>query len=238
MDRAAFQFMVAAVLPYPAVVVFVAASLYRLVLWKRLPQPVTMTLFPTGGSGIGPLAREAFFLPSLYRGDRFLWTLAWSFHVTLALALIGHARIATGLLDRALGIAGVGSGAVAALSSLIGGASGFVLLVALAGFLGRRLLVRRVREISTAPDFVALLLLAAVITSGNLMRWFGGPDELVEARAWFASLRSFAPLVPRNAGLLVHVFCAEVLLVYVGFSKLMHFGGFFLTFSLTKRTDP
>jgi hypothetical protein len=66
---------------------------------------------------IGPLAREAFFLLSPYRGDRFLWTLAWSSHDTLVLVLIGHARIATGLLDRALGSVGMGPGAVAAMMS-------------------------------------------------------------------------------------------------------------------------
>ena len=238
MARTAFQFMVTAVLPYLTVGVFVAAALYRLVLWRRLPQPGTMTLFPTDGSGVVPLAKEALFFPSLFRGDRFLWSLAWTFHVTLVLTLIGHSRIVTTLLDRVLGVAGVGPTVVAAMSSLLGGAAGIILLVALAGLLGRRLLVPRVREISTAPDFVALLLLTAVVASGNLMRWTAGPDELAAARTWLTSLLSFAPTAPRSAGLVLHAFCAELLLAYIAFSKLMHFGGFFLTFSLTKRTTP
>lgn len=238
MTQVAFQFLVTTVLPYLTVVVFVAAVIYRLVLWQRLPQPGTMTLFPTDGPGVVPLAKEALFFPSLYRGDRFLWSLAWMFHVTLALALIGHSRILTARLDRVLGAFGVGPTGVATMSSLIGGAAGIILLVALAGFLGRRLLVPRVREVSTGPDFVALLLLTAVVTSGNLMRWTGGPDQLAAARAWLTSLLSFAPMAPGNPGLVLHAFCAELLLVYIAFSKLMHFGGFFLTFSLTKRTAP
>jgi nitrate reductase gamma subunit len=238
MPQAAIEYVVAAVLPYLAVAVFLAGALYRLITWKRLPQPGTMTLFPTSGSGVAPLAKEALFFPSLFRGDRFLWSLAWVFHVTLALAFIGHLRIVTALFDGALGLVGVGPSAVGTMSTFVGGAAGIALLVALVGFLARRLFVRRVREISTTPDFAALLLLTAVITSGNLMRWIGGADELVVARAWFASLLSFAPVAPRSTQLLLHAFCAELLILHIAFSKLMHFGGIFLTFSLTKRTDP
>jgi nitrate reductase gamma subunit len=237
MPQAVFQYLVSAVLPYFAVAVFLVGALYRLVLWKRLPQPGTMTLFPSKGSGVAPLAKEALFFPSLFRGDRFLWSLAWIFHLTLALAFVGHLRIVTLLLDRALTSIGVGPTATGAMSTFVGGAAGIVLLVALVGFLGRRLFLPRVREISTAPDFAALLLLTAVITSGNLMRW-GGADAITEARAWVASLLSFAPTTPRGAGLLLHAFSAEVLILYIAFSKLMHFGGIFLTFSLTKRTAP
>jgi nitrate reductase gamma subunit len=238
MLQAAFQFLAAAVLPYFAVVFFIAGVLYRLAVWKRVPQPGMMTLYPTGGSGVAPLTKEALFFPSLYRGDRFLWALAWAFHVTLAIALLGHLRIVGAEVDRALSVVGVGPAPVGAMSTVVGGAAGIVLLVALCGLFGRRLLVRRVREISTAPDFMALLLLTAVVTSGNLIRWTGAADELTQARAWFASLFSLAPIVPRGSGVLLHAFCAELLLLYIAFSKLMHFGGFFFTFSLTKRTNP
>jgi nitrate reductase gamma subunit len=238
MPQQAFPFLVAAVLPYLAIVVFLAGVTYRLALWKRLPQPGAMTLFPTRGSGVIPLAKEALLFPSLYRGDRFLWTVAWLFHAALAFAFVGHLRVLTGLLDRTMGGLGMGPATVGALSTIAGGTAGILLLLALAGFLARRLVVRRVREVSTTPDFLALLLLAAVVTSGNLMRWTGSADHLGEARAWLHSLLSFAPVVPRGGGLLLHAFCAELLLLYVAFSKLMHFGGFFLTFSLTKRTAP
>lgn len=238
MHQAGLPFLVAAVLPYLAAVGFLVGVLYRLAVWRRLPQPGTMTLFPTQGSGPLPLAGEALLFPSLYRGDRLLWTLAWLFHVTLALAFLGHLRIVTALIDRALGRFGVGPAAVGAVSTFAGGVAGIFLLIALAGFLVRRLVVRRVREISTAPDFAALLLLTGVIASGNLMRWSGPPEVLLQARVWFASLLSLAPIVPHSASLLLHAFLAELLLLYIAFSKLMHFGGFFLTFSLTKRTDP
>lgn len=238
MSQPAFQFLVAAVLPYLAVAVFLAGVGYRLATWKRLPQPGTMTLFPTEGSGAVSLAKESLLFPSLYRGDRFLWALAWIFHVTLAIAFAGHLRVVTALFDSAMGGMGISPAAVAKVSTVAGGAAGILLLVGIVGFLARRLVVRRVREISAVPDFLALLLLTAVLTSGNLMRWSGSADYVLEARTWLQSLISFAPVLPRSASLLLHAFCAELLLFYIAFSKLMHFGGFFLTFSLTKRTAP
>jgi len=238
MASTGFQFIVATILPYLAVIAFLAGVTYRLITWQRLPQPGTMTLFPTNGSGFVPLAKEALLFPGLHRGDRLLWSLAWVFHMTLAIAFVGHLRIVTGLGDRALGSVGLGPGAVGMISTVAGGAAGLILLLALAGFIARRLLVRRVREISSVPDFAALLLLTAVITSVNLMRWAGSPVELAEARAWVGSLFALSPAIPTGSVLLLHAFFAELLILYVAFSKLMHFGGFFLTFSLPKRTNP
>jgi nitrate reductase gamma subunit len=232
------QVVVAAVLPYLAATAFVAGVAYRLITWQRLPQPGPMTLFPTRGAGFGQLAKEALLFPSLHRGDRLLWSLAWAFHVTLAIAFVGHLRIVTGLLDRALGGVGLGPGAVVRLSTVAGCTAGLVLLLTMAGLIVRRVLVRRVREISTVPDFAALMLLTAVITSGNLMRWAGSPSQLSEARAWVESLLSLSPMVPTSSTILLHVFFAELLILYIGFSKLMHFGGFFLSFAMTKRTNP
>jgi len=235
---AAIPILIGAILPYVALIGFVAGVVYRLVSWQRLPQPAPMTLYPTQGSGLGPLLREALLLPSLRRGDGSLWKLAWVFHATLAIAFVGHLRVVTQIGDRALAGLGAGPGAIAVLSAGLGGAAGIVLLIAIAGFIARRLLVQRVREISSAPDFAGLLLLTAVIASGNLMRWLGSPSELSLARAWVGSLLTLSPHAPRSVLLLVHAFFAELLILYVACSKLMHFGGFFFTFSLTKRTDP
>jgi nitrate reductase gamma subunit len=238
MTSTGLQLIVAAVFPYFAVTAFLAGVTHRLIAWQRLPQPGPMTLFPTNGSGFVSLAKEALLFPSLHRGDRFLWSLAWIFHMALAIAFVGHLRIVTSLGDRALGSAGIGPGAVGIISTVAGCAAGLTLLFAIAGFIVRRLLVRRVRETSTVPDFVALLLLTAVITSGNLMRWAGSPSELSEARAWVGSLFALSPVIPTGSLLLLHAFFGELLILYIAFSKLMHFGGFFLTFSLTKRTNP
>jgi nitrate reductase gamma subunit len=230
-------FLVGGILPYLAVFVFLVGVVYRLRVWQHVPQPAPMTLYPTEGPGLGALVKEALFFPSLFRGDKTMWLLSWSFHAALALALVGHLRGVTGLLDRGLGSVGFGPQGMETLSAIAGGGAGIVLSVAVLTLLLRRVFVARVREISKAPDFLALLLLAAVITCGNLMRFGEPPLDLAVTRTWAASLLALSPVVPANPAFLLHLLFAEVLMLYFAFSKLMHFGGFFFTFSLLKRSQ-
>jgi nitrate reductase gamma subunit len=135
-------------------------------------------------------------------------------------------------------LVGIGAGSMATLSAVAGGFAGAVLLGAILLLLGRRLFVTRVREISALPDFLALFLLVAVIATGDLMRFGPGHVGLAMTRAWVASLPALSPAVALPPTVLLHLFCAELLVLYLAFSKLMHFGGFFFTFSLVKRTVP
>jgi nitrate reductase gamma subunit len=231
-------FLVGGILPYFAALSFVVGVAYRLLCWRRVPQPALMTLYPTQGAGWRQLAREALFFPSLFRGDRALWLFAWTFHAALALAFLGHLRVVTGAIDGGLALAGVGAGGMAALSAVAGGFAGVVLLATILLLLGRRLFVARVREISALPDFLALFLLVAVIATGDLMRLGPGHVDLAMTRAWISSLLVLAPASALPPAVLLHLFCAELLVLYLAFSKLMHFGGFFFTFSLVKRTAP
>src|SRR5512143_2631536 len=113
--------LVGGILPYLALATFIIGVAYRLLTWQRVKQPALMTLYPTQGSGWRPLVKEALFFPRLFRGARTLWLLAWSFHVALALALAGHLRVLTGLMDRGLATIGIGAGGMAALSAVAGG---------------------------------------------------------------------------------------------------------------------
>lgn len=229
--------LIGGVLPYLAVAVFLTGVVVRLLRWRALPQPGLMTVFPTEGAGAGALLKEALLFPSLYRGDRALWLPAWGFHVMLAVAFAGHIRAISAIIDGGFAAMGASPEAIARLSSIIGGAVGVVLLAALLLLLGRRAIVHRVREISSAPDYVGLVLLCAVVLSGNWLR-LGGSVSLAETRSWAASLIALSPVVPTTPAVVLHIFCAEVLVLYIAFSKLMHFGGFFFTFSLVKRSEP
>jgi len=231
-------FLVGVILPYLASALFLVGVVYRLWVWRRVPQPALMTLYPTQGTGWKALVKEALFFPSLFRGDKTLWLFAWSFHVALALAFIGHLRVATAVIDRGLAWVGIGAGGMATLAAVAGDLAGVVLLATVLLLLGRRVFVRRVREISSAPDFFALFLLVAVIATGDLMRLGASPVDLAATRAWSASLLTFSPTVALPSAVLLHLLCAELLVLYVAFSKLMHFGGFFFTFTLVKKAAP
>jgi nitrate reductase gamma subunit len=230
-----FSFFVGGVLPYITVLAFVGGMAYRLRAWFKAPQPAKMTLFPApeGSLARGVLA-EVFFFPSLFRGDRLLWSFSWTFHATLALVFLGHLRVVTGLIDGALLGLGVSQAGVQWMSATVGGAAGVVMLATGLLLLIRRLTTLRVREISSFSDFFALLLLLAIVVTGDAMR-FGAHFDLEQTRVWAASLLTLSPAVPSHPTFLLHALLAQLLLIYIPFSKILHFGGVFFTQALVQR---
>ncbi len=230
-----FSFFVGGVLPYVAFIVFVVGMVYRFRVWFKTPQPGKMTLFTNqGDSTTKSVLAEALFFPSLFRGDKPLWTGAWIFHVTLALVFLGHVRVFTGLLDSMLMGMGMSEEAIGTMSATAGGGAGILLLVTGLFLLIRRMVQKRVRQISGLPDFFALFLLIAIILTGDLMR-FGAHFDLAQTRVWAASLLSFSPQIPENGMFLLHAMLAQFLIIYIPFSKILHFGGIFFTQALVKR---
>ena len=148
---------------------------------------------------------------------------------------LGHLRVITGLIDSVMLAMGMSAEGINGLSATAGGAAGIVLMLTAILLLVRRFTIPRVREITLAPDVVALLLLLAIILSGNAMR-FGAHFDLAETRVWAWSLLTFSPTVPASGGFLLHAFFGFLLLMYIPFSKVMHFGGIFFTQTLVKRS--
>ncbi|MBI4720580.1 MAG: respiratory nitrate reductase subunit gamma [Chitinivibrionia bacterium] len=229
-----YAFIVGGVLPGIAALTFIIGMTYRFRVWSRTVQPGKMTLFPASDNTIKAVLAEAVFFPGLFRGDRVLWMFAWIFHATLALVFLGHLRVFTGLVDRILAAMGLSADAIAAMSNTVGGIAGVVLLATGIMLLIRRVTLQRAKEISGLPDFFALLLIIAIILTGNMMR-FGPHFELEQTRVWARSLITFSPAVPQNGLFLTHALLAIVLIMYIPFSKILHFGGIFFTQSLIKR---
>lgn len=231
-----FSFFVGGILPYVAVVVFIVGMVYRLRVWAKTPQPGKMTLFGVGGEdGLAKgVIAEALFFPSLFKGDRLLWTFAWIFHAMLALVILGHLRVFSGIFDSTLLAMGVSEEGIGAMSATLGGGAGILLVFTGLFLLFRRLGQARIREISGFPDFFALLLLLSIFVTGDIMR-FGAHFDLQQTRVWASSLLTFSPIVPENNMFLLHAMLAQFLFIYVPFSKIMHFGGIFFTQALVKR---
>lgn len=230
-----YAYFVGAVLPYIVVPFFLIAMVYRFRIWLKTPQPGKLTLFPATDSTFKGVLSETLFFPSLFRGDRVLWSFAWLFHATLALVFLGHIRVFTGLIDRTLLSAGMSPQGIDAMSYYAGGAAGILLLATGLLLLFRRLGIARVREISSLPDFLAPLLLIAIIATGDMIR-FGTHFDLDQTRTWVSSLLAFSPLVPQNGMFLLHLTLAQLLIAFIPFSKILHFGGIFFTQTLIKRS--
>ena len=174
---------------------------YRLLVWRRVPQPALMTLYPTKGSGLAIAGQGGPVLPQPISRR----------HDPVALRLVlprdlgPRVRRPPARRDRPdrsragqrrdRRRAAWPRSRPSPAASPASCSCATVLLL-----LGRRMFVARVREISTAPDFLALLLLVAVITTGDLMRFGGSHVDLAATRAWAASLLTLSPAVPLPAG--------------------------------------
>ncbi|MHC4802609.1 MAG: respiratory nitrate reductase subunit gamma [Planctomycetota bacterium] len=232
-------FIVGVLLPYAAIIVLVAGMIWRIRTWKKLASPA-MTLFPApadAGANTRNTVKEALLFSSLFRGDRVLWSIAWVFHVVLALIFVGHFRVFANV-DRLLTGAGMSDDAIHAMSGSVGGAAGVIILVLVALLLVRRMTLQRVREITGAADFLALILIGLIIITGNMMR-FAGDFDLTLTREYFADLATFGnagqAAALENNVFLAHLGLAFLLIMCMPFSKLLHFGGIFFTHQLVRK---
>ena len=236
------KIIVGVILPYVAVMVFVVGMIWRLRTWKKLASP-SITLFPapaTEGANTLNTAKEAVLFASLFKGDRLLWVFAWVFHVVLVLIFVGHFRVCTNV-DSLLMTFGMSEDAILAMSSGAGGAAGVLILVATILLLVRRLTLPRVREITGAVDYLALLLIIAIVMTGDMMRFEIGSKhfDLALTREYFAGLATFSNVLDaaalQNNVFVVHMFLAFLLILCMPFSKLLHFGGIFFTHQLIRK---
>jgi nitrate reductase gamma subunit len=236
------KMLVGVILPYVALIVFVTGMIYRLYVWKKLPSP-SMTLFPAPsgkGGNIANTLKELFFFKSLFAGDRVMWVLAWVFHAVLALIALGHLRVFFNVDAIMLATGLVTEEHIHAMSTYAGGAAGIVILVTIALIFARRLSLQRVREITGVSDMIALLLLAVIVISGDMMRFAPGQHiDLADTRAYFAALATFSNVMDmeilNNQMFLVHMCFALVLIMLIPFSKILHLGGFFFTHQLVRK---
>ncbi len=228
------SYFIYVIMPFITIVVFLAGMIFRIRIWMKLPTP-GMTIFPApkGGTFSGVL-KETIFFPGLFKTDKIFWGGAWIFHMMLALIFIGHARVFTDFpaLWAAIGLSQDG---VNNMSATIGGAAGIIIFVLTLYLLFRRLIVQRVKEITALGDYIALLLVMAILITGNIMR-FGEHFDLSITRAYFAALFTFCTVtLPENNMFLLHFFLAQLLIIYIPFSKILHFGGIFFSQSLIRR---
>ncbi len=225
---------VGAVLPYITIIIFTVGIIYHFYIWKKLPKP-KMTLTPAPKPGIPryvELMKETFFFRSLFKGDKNLWIFSWVFHAMLALIFIGHLRVIMWLPDRMLASMGMTEESINTMSQLSGGIAGLVILLMILVLLGRRLFTGRVREISLKGDYIALILIIIVLLTGDAMRFVAHVD-LSLTREYFLSLVTFSAVsIPENSWFIAHYLFAQILIMYMPFSKLLHFGGIFFTEAL------
>jgi nitrate reductase gamma subunit len=223
-----FSYLVAGIMVYVAVAVFLVGMGYRIYQWLNAPKTRIRTgVFPkkasAGARGLQTV-RDALLFPQTLQTDRWMWMFTILFHLGLLGALVGHLRLIHELTPLAtlLGPEGMDQ-----LSLLGGGIMGVILMIALAYYLFRRF-ISPYKELSAVGDYMLLILLIAIVVMGNHMR-FAGHISAGVYRDYVQSLLAFRPTFPEalaessiKSALVYHVLFANLLLIYFPFSKLVH----------------
>jgi nitrate reductase gamma subunit len=164
-----------------------------------------------------------------YEWEKWLWLAALAFHWSFLAVLVRHLRFFTEPVPFAIQmIEEVDSIMQIGLPVLF--LSGFVLLAAATYLFIRRVVIPQVRYISLPADFFPLFMIMAIAITGMFMRYLTKVD-IVGIKELTMGLVSLQPTIPDGVGTLffVHLFLVCILFAYFPFSKLMHFGGIFMS---------
>jgi nitrate reductase gamma subunit len=210
---------------YVAFAIFLVGTITRLVKIFREPKnPTTLQIFPERKPKWLLALYDTFLLPTVKREKPAFWAFLVLFHISFLLLIIGHLE-----LFKKFRVFQVIPHEV----FLGKGFVGLVLSVCLLFFLFRRF-KSPYRELSVPEDYYLLILLFLAVLFGSQMdwarRWYGYELMAVEDyRAYLVSLLYLKPKLPsavttsgHSFMMVLHVFFANLFLIFFPFSQLMH----------------
>jgi nitrate reductase gamma subunit len=210
---------------YVAFAIFFVGTVARLVKIFREPKnPTTLQIFPEKEPKWLFGLYDTFLLPTVRRQMPVFWVFLMFFHVSFLLLIIGHIE-----LFKEFSVFQVIPHEV----FLGRGFVGLVLLLCLLFFLFRRF-KSPYRELSVPEDYYLLILLFLAVLFGSQMdwarRWYEYGGMTVENyRDYLLSLLYLKPKIPSDIEvsghsfmLVLHVFFANLFLIFFPFSQAMH----------------
>ena len=213
--------VVYAVLFYIATIILVVGVAYKINIYSRTPAPLKIptTPAPTTQTGVVfRMAREVVLFESLFKANKWIWLFGWMFHFGLLLVLLRHLRYFTEPVWSWV-----------SLVQPFGLYAGFAMVAGLAGLWVRRILVERIRYISTPSDHLMLALLILIGSSGLLMKFVAHTD-IISLKTFVLGLMYFdLQPIPADPILLVHLALVATLMIIFPISKLLHAPGLFFS---------
>lgn len=203
----------------------IVGALVNVIRVLRAPKkPYSLKIFPVRPAPRATAVVEAFTMPSVRRHQPVLWVFLGLFHLGLLGLILSHLDLFPGFrLSPATSKHMLGHGAI-----------GVAVTVSVLYFLIRRFR-SPVREISVPADYLLLLLLFLIFITGDTISWSNSwnPDGFVLTKqdfgAYFHSLAQFSFANPHTllasshyVVLVIHVLLANLLLLILPFSKIMH----------------
>jgi nitrate reductase gamma subunit len=210
---------------YIALGICLVAVVVRLVrIFRAPPPPYQLAIYPAPRSSFLAAMRDAFGMPQVLKREPLFWVFLVMFHLGILGIILGHVDI-------------LPSVSIVKESSrdMVGaGLFGVMVTLPVFYFIGRRF-KSPVREISTPGDYLLLLLLLFTFLLGDLMSWGNSwtAQGFVMTKADFAQyfdgLLRFRFEDPRAYlhgthyhFLTLHLLLAELTLVVLPFTKVMH----------------
>ncbi|MDH5570958.1 MAG: respiratory nitrate reductase subunit gamma [Gammaproteobacteria bacterium] len=211
-----------AILFYLATAVLVAGLVYKIRQYAITPAPLKIATTPAPVTQTGVvirMAREVVLFASLFKSNKWIWLFGWMFHVALLLIVLRHFRY---FVDTSSVI-----WFWVPLIQPFGKYAAFAMLAGLGGLWARRILVDRVRYISSPSDHLMLALLVGIGASGAMMKFVSHTD-IVMVKNFFTGLLSFnIQTLPNDTPLLIHLALVITLMFIFPVSKLLHAPGVF-----------
>ncbi len=210
---------------YLAFTIFIVGTAVRLKkIFSAPPNPTTLQIFPQENQGRLGLLVDAFTLPTVRHHKPLQWFFLMLFHAAFLLILIGHIELLNHfwILQLIPHEIFIGHGSL-----------GLFMCISLLYFLFRRF-VSPYRDLSVPEDYYLLILLFLTVLFGSEMdwarSWYGyGELNVADYRTYLWSLLTLDPELPANlmfSGhsfmLVLHVFFANLFLMFFPFSKIMH----------------
>lgn len=205
---------IANVFPYIAVGLFLAGTGWRFAQWLTLPAHVKWTLHPVPAGLVGQLKymlKEIFTFETLYRFNRPLWIGTFCMHM----AMLGAVLFL--------------------ILNLIGWSKGFpvryclwLLAISVIYIIWLRIQDGNLRVLSSFEEYFNLAFLAAVATSGLLA---STPHASSSSRSYLLGLLTFKPgATPLAWDQLLAVFLCGLFLIYLPWSKMVHYISKYFTY--------
>ncbi len=216
------DFLTYVMLPYITIIIFVVGLIWRLRTWWARPRAKAV-LFPAAKSNIGMVtrvARDIVLFGKTFSMSKSLWVMAVLFHMGLLLVVLGHLRtvMEIGFLWNLLNLDAHG---IESVAFGMGMTAGGIILVGVILLLSRRF-TPTMRIISIFEDYFVLFMLLVTILFGMVMRlWM--PVHVEDIQHYARGVLTLQPAMEiHNAFFLWHFFLAQVLIIYLPFSKLIH----------------
>ncbi len=214
---------------YLAFAISLVGLAWQVATYLKTPQrlPLAVTPAPHGAGGVAwRLSQEVVLFRSLFHSSKWTWLFGWVFHASLFLVLLRHLRYFLEPVP-----------AWVLWLQPLGRYAGISMVLALAALWARRLMVPRVRFVSTVSDHLMLLLLVLIGISGLMMSFVVSTDIIAVKRFTLGLLGLESHPLP-GGPMTVHLLLVCVLLVIFPISKLLHVPGVFLAPSRAMADHP